>query len=187
MLKPIPGDQKLLSFKTMKLNVIMSLFLFTNLSGHTTSSNKELTKRIESLEKRMKILENTYSKNQENRFSHSGENVEIQKESQSKISLPKNDEDKKSFLSNLRLQLKSEELKENGPWTNKENWKLLKINFTSFKVRKLLGHPTSIKSSLNPRIQRVYLYRGDHNADGIEEIGTVNFFRDKVISFISPF
>jgi len=171
----------------MKLNIIISLILLTNLFGETTSSNKELIKRMESIEQRMANLENAYSKNQEKRFSNSVQNVEIQKGSQSKISLPQNDEEKKSFLSNLRIQLKSEELKASGPWTKEENWKILKNNFTSFKVRKLLGHPTSIKSSLNPRIERVYQYKGDHNADGIEEIGTVNFFRDKVVSFECPF
>lgn len=60
-------------------------------------------------------------------------------------------------------------------------------NLSEFKIRKLLGNPNTIKSSLNQRIERVYHYQGDLNADGEEEIGQVNFFQEKVVSFKSPF
>ena len=105
----------------------------------------------------------------------------------SDLSVPQNEEEKKSFFSKLRLQLKSDEVKAKGAWTKKETWDQVNKNLSEFKIRKLLGNPNTIKSSLNPRIERVYHYQGDLNADGKEEIGQVNFFREKVVSFKSPF
>ena len=105
----------------------------------------------------------------------------------SPLSVPQNEEEKKSFFSKLRLQLKSDEVKAKGAWTKKETWDQVNKNLSEFKIRKLLGNPNTIKSSLNPRIERVYHYQGDLNADGKEEIGQVNFFREKVVSFKSPF
>ena len=52
----------------------------------------------------------------------------------------------------------------------------MRRNLTEYKVRMLLGNPNSIKGSLSPRIERVYHYHGDIDADGIEEKGLVNFF-----------
>jgi hypothetical protein len=105
----------------------------------------------------------------------------------SALSVPQNEEEKKSFFSKLRLQLNSDEVKAKGAWTKKETWDQVNKNLSEFKIRKLLGNPNTIKSSLNPRIERVYHYQGDLNADGEEEIGQVNFFREKVVSFTSPF
>jgi small-conductance mechanosensitive channel len=105
----------------------------------------------------------------------------------SALSVPQNEEEKKSFFSKLRLQLKSDEVKAKGAWTKKETWDQVNKNLSEFKIRKLLGNPNTIKSSLNPRIERVYHYQGDLNADGEDEIGQVNFFREKVVSFKSPF
>jgi hypothetical protein len=105
----------------------------------------------------------------------------------STLSVPQNEEEKKSFFSKLRLQLKSDEVKAKGAWTKKETWDQVNKNLSEFKIRKLLGNPNTIKSSLNPRIERVYHYKGDLDADGEEEIGNVNFFRDRVVSFTSPF
>ena len=50
-----------------------------------------------------------------------------------------------------------------------------------------LGNPNMIKNSLNPRIDQVYHYHGDLDADGVEEKGVVEFFGDRVVSFTSPF
>jgi hypothetical protein len=63
----------------------------------------------------------------------------------------------------------------------------MKKNLTQHKVKNLLGNPDDIKISLNPRIDRIYIYSGDVNADGLEETAEINFFRDRVISFTSPF
>ena len=90
-------------------------------------------------------------------------------------------------MSKLRIELKSEEAKSRGPWTKKETWSQVNKNLTEFKIRKLLGNPTTTKISINPRIERVYIYKGDLNADGKEQQGVVNFFRERVVSFESPF
>jgi len=74
---------------------------------------------------------------------------------------------------------------DHGP--KKETWTEMRRNLTEFKVRKLLGNPNQIKGSLNPRIERVYHYHGDIDADGIEEKGFVNFFNGKSVSFETPF
>ena len=100
--------------------------------------------------------------------------------------IPQN-EKKKSFLNKLRIDLKSEEVKQKGPWTDPATWQLMKRNLTEHKVRKLLGNPDDIKLSLNPRIDRIYVYTGDINSDGEEEEATVQFFRDRVIFYNSPF
>ena len=42
-------------------------------------------------------------------------------------------------------------------------------NMTRFQVRKLLGNPNMIKGNLSPRIDQVYHYHGDLDADGEEE------------------
>ena len=63
----------------------------------------------------------------------------------------------------------------------------MKKNMTSYEVRKLLGNPNTIKSSLNPRIEHVYRYHGDINADGVSEEAEVNIFRDRVVSYTTPF
>ena len=78
-------------------------------------------------------------------------------------------------MAKLRLQLKSEEAKAAGAWTKQETWTGMRRNLTGFKVRKLLGNPTKIKNSLNPRVDQVYHYEGDLNADGTNEVGQVSF------------
>ena len=51
----------------------------------------------------------------------------------------------------------------------------------------ILGNPHEVKTSLDPRIEQVYSYAGDLDADGNEDEGVVNFYRDRVVSFTSPF
>ena len=103
------------------------------------------------------------------------------------ISIPQDPEEKKSFLSNLRNQLRSQEANSSGPWTKKENWDKVEKNMTEFNARKILGDPDKIKNSHNPRIENVYMYVGDLNGDGVEEIGLINITRNRVHSFVSPF
>lgn len=141
--------------------------------------------KIDGLEQRVKKLENRDLEIEEEieKVSAMARTAKLD----SALSVPQNEEEKKSFFSNLRLQLKSDEIKTKGAWTKKETWEQVNKNLSEFKIRKLLGNPNTIKSSLNPRIERVYHYQGDLNADGEEEIGQVNFFREKVVSFTSPF
>ena len=144
-----------------------------------------ILQKIDGLEQRVNKLENRdlQVKEELQKVSTMARTAKLD----SALSVPQNEEEKKSFFSKLRLQLKSDEVKAKGAWTKKETWDQVNKNLSEFKIRKLLGNPNTIKSSLNPRIERVYHYQGDLNADGEEEIGQVNFFREKVVSFTSPF
>jgi hypothetical protein len=101
--------------------------------------------------------------------------------------VPQNPQEKKSFFQKIKKELKIDEAQAAGPWTNPESWRQIRKNISSFKVRSTLGNPTKIKHSLNPRIEQVYRYEGDLDGDGVEETGEVNFHRDRVVSFESPF
>lgn len=100
--------------------------------------------------------------------------------------VPKDPEERKNFLQKLGSALKSEEARAAGPWTNPDVWLQVRRNMNEFQVRTLLGLPTKIKNSVNPRIHRVYRYEGDLDADGEIEHGVVNFYRGRVISFEKP-
>ena len=168
--------------------LIFFFFLLSNLLyGQSTKTDPELLQRIEALEKRMATLEKANSQTQQDLSLVEKKADDAKSASESRIVLPKDENEKKSFMSKLRLELKSEEAKSRGPWTKKETWNQVKKNLTEFKIRKLLGNPTTTKISINPRIERVYIIKGDLNADGKEQQGVVNFFRGKVVSFESPF
>ena len=168
--------------------LILFFFLLSNLLyGQSTKTDPELLQRIEALEKRMATLEKANSQTQQDLSLVEKKADDAKSASESRIVLPKDENEKKSFMSKLRLELKSEEAKSRGPWTKKETWTEMRRNLTEFKVRKLLGNPNQIKGSLNPRIERVYHYYGDIDADGIEEKGFVNFFKGKTVSFETPF
>ena len=171
-------------------NFFILSFLTTLCMGEVT--NAELGRKldlvlqkIDGLEQRVNKLENRdlQVKEELKKVSTMARTAKLD----SALSVPQNEEEKKSFFSKLRLQLKSDEVKAKGAWTKKETWDQVNKNLSEFKIRKLLGNPNTIKSSLNPRIERVYHYKGDLDADGKEEIGNVNFFRDRVVSFKSPF
>ena len=170
----------------MKIKLFI-IFLFSNLLyGQNTKADPKLLQRIEALEKRMVSLEKANSQTQQDLSMVEKKADDATSASESRVSLPQNENEKKSFMSKLRIELKSEEAKSRGPWTKKETWNEMRRNLTEFKVRKLLGNPNQIKGSLNPRIERVYYYFGDIDADGIEERGFVNFFKGKSVSFESP-
>ena len=167
--------------------LILFFFLLSNLLyGQSTNTDPELLQRIEALEKRMATLEKANSQTQQDLSLVEKKADDAKSASESRIVLPKDENEKKSFMSKLRIELKSEEAKSRGPWTKKETWTEMRRNLTEFKVRKLLGNPNQIKGSLNPRIERVYHYYGDIDADGIEEKGFVNFFKGKTVSFETP-
>ena len=87
----------------------------------------------------------------------------------------------------MKNEIYSQEAKDSGPWAKKESWSAIRQKLTRFQVRKILGDPHEVNQSLKPRIDQVYEYRGDLDADGTEEKGIVNFFRDRVVSFETPF
>ena len=170
----------------MKFKLFIVFLVSNLLCGQNSKTDPNLLPRIEALEKRMAVLEKANSQTQQDLSQVEKKANDAKSASESRISLPQNEKEKNSFMSKLRIELKSEEAKSRGPWTKKETWTEMRRNLTEFKVRKLLGNPNQIKGSLNPRVERVYYYRGDLDADGNEEIGIVNFFRDKVVSFKNP-
>ncbi len=171
----------------MKLKLFIVFLISNLLCGQNTETDPILLLRIEALEKRLATLEKANFQTQQDLSLVEKKADDAKSASESKISLPQNEIEKKSFMSKLRIELKSEEAKSRGPWTKKETWTEMRRNLTEFKVRKLLGNPNQIKGSLNPRIERVYHYYGDIDADGVEEKGFVNFFKGKTVSFVTPF
>jgi len=171
----------------MKLKLFIVFLISNLLCGQNTETDPILLLRIEALEKRLATLEKANFQTQQDLSLVEKKADDAKSASESKISLPQNEIEKKSFMSKLRIELKSEEAKSRGPWTKKETWTEMNRNLTEFKVRKLLGNPNQIKGSLNPRIERVYHYYGDIDADGVEEKGFVNFFKGKTVSFVTPF
>ena len=171
----------------------LSLILPFALNAQANVSNADLSKKLDlilnkvgRLEQRLSRLEsdNAEVKKEVKQVTKSVEEAKTATES---LTIPQDPEEKKSFLNKLRIDLKSEEVKAKGPWARKETWATMKTNLTEHKTRKLLGTPNDIKISLNPRIDRVFIYKGDINANGKEEIAKVNFFNNRVVSYESPF
>ena len=178
----------------MKFLKLIALLLPSIIFAQDKISNDELNRKLDLILSNLNSLEERVTKieSKSGQISKDLKKVEKKAEeaktlSENKISLPQNEEEKKSFMSKLRIELKSEEAKARGAWTKKETWEGMRRNLTEYKVRMLLGNPNSIKGSLSPRIERVYHYHGDIDADGIEEKGLVNFYNGKSVSFESPF
>jgi len=177
----------------MKSVFLLPFVLATTLLAEDSVSNADLARKLDlilgkvsGLEERVAELEKANSEVKKE-MQAVQKTADEAKTASKLIALPEGEEEKKSFMAKLRLQLKSEEAKAAGAWTKEETWTGMRRNLTGFKVRKLLGNPNKIKSSLNPRIDQVYHYEGDLNADGTNEVGEVSFFRDRVVSFSSPF
>ena len=100
--------------------------------------------------------------------------------------LPKNGEDRESFLKRLRKELTSSAARESGPWTSPKTWENIRKGLTPAQVRAILGRPHKQKLSINPRISDIWIYEGDLNADGKKERGTINFSNGRVLSVEKP-
>ncbi|MBN37932.1 MAG: hypothetical protein CMI29_05640 [Opitutae bacterium] len=177
----------------MKSIFLFPIALATSLHAEDSVSNADLSRKLDlilgkvsGLETRVAELEKANSEVKKE-MQVVQKTAEEAKTASQTIALPEDEDAKKSFMSKLRLQLKSEEAKAAGAWTKEETWIGMRRNLTGFKVRKLLGNPNQIKKSLNPRIDQIYHYEGDLNADGTNEVGEVSLFRDRVVSFSSPF
>ena len=177
------------------MKIISTLFFFSTASlfAQNDVSNSDLSKKLDlilgklgGLEERVTKLEtdNVEVKKEVKKVAKSAEEA---KSANGNFTIPQTEKERESFLNKLRIDLKSEEVKANGPWSKPETWNAMKKNLTQHKVKNLLGNPNDIKISLNPRIDRIYIYSGDINADGLEETAEINFFRDRVISYSSPF
>jgi hypothetical protein len=177
----------------MKLFYIILFFVSTFLSAQNEVSNSDLSNKLDLILGKLGGLEERVTKLET-------DNVEVKKEvkkvaksaKESKtatenLSIPKDEKEKESFFNKLRIEMESDSDRNRGPWTQKQTWDKMKRNLTGHKVRLLLGNPNKIKGDLNPRIEQVYYYKGDLDADGKDEIARVNFYRDRVVSFESPF
>ena len=100
--------------------------------------------------------------------------------------IPQDEEEKKSFFKTLHRELKSDQDRASGPWTEPDSWVSIRKRMSAYQVRMALGNPTNIKQSINPGIEFVYIYEGDLNADGEIEKGMVNLRDNRVVSFQSP-
>ena len=176
----------------MKISFYPLLYLAAISCAYAEVTNSQLADKLDIIINQMNGLDKRVTNLEKKNIEVSNEIKVVSKiaeeaKSESTKFVPVNPEGKKSFFSNLRVQLNSDEVNSKGPWTKKETWSQVNKNLTEFKIRKLLGNPTTTKISINPRIERVYIYKGDLNADGKEQQGVVNFFRERVVSFESPF
>ena len=175
-------------------SIILSCFAGA-LSGQDAVSNADLSRKldlillkVDSLETRVNAIEGKNSKPTPPvpQPAHS-----VQPKQPAPVPAPEvitqPPQEKNSFVQQIKKELKIDQAQAAGPWTNPESWRQIRRNISSFQVRNTLGNPTKIKNSLNPRIGQVYRYEGDLDGDGEEEKGVVNFHRDRVVSFESPF
>ena len=173
--------------------VFLPFFSSLTLLGESSVSNAELSTKLDlilgkigGLEDRVSNLESDSSlvKREVKKAAASAKEA---KAASANLAIPNDEEKRTSFFKDLRNKLKSEEDKASGPWAQKENWNKIRKNLTRYQVRVALGNPHEVKTSLDPRIEQVYYYAGDLNADGVEEKGTLNFYRDRLVSYQSPF
>ena len=172
---------------------IFALFMCNAIFAEESVSNAELSRKLDlilgklsGLEERVGKLESDNAKVKKE-VKQVAQSAEEAKSATNALQIPKGVKEKESFFKKLKNQIASQEAKDSGPWAKEENWRQLKKNLTRVETRRLLGDPHRVKININPRIDQVYLYSGDLNADGEENVGVVNFFRDRIVSFTSPF
>ena len=163
------------------------------LSAQNEVSNSDLSKKLDLILGKLGGLEERVTKLETDNVEVKKEVKEVAKSAKEaksateNLSIPKDEEEKESFFKRLKNEISTQEAKDSGPWSKKESWDQIRRNLTRAQVRKILGNPHKVKLDLNPRIDQVYQYNGDLDADGIEDFGNVKFFRDRIVSFESPF
>ena len=166
---------------------------FSIMLAEESVSNAELSRKLDlilrkvgGLEERVGKLE-TENKAVKKEVRQAAKSAEEAKSATENLQIPEDEKEKASFFNKLKNEIYSQEAKDSGPWAKEENWSNIRNNLTRFQVRKALGDPHEVNQSLKPRVDQVYIYSGDLDADGKEEVGIVNFFRDRVVSYKSPF
>ncbi len=165
--------------------------LLLMLPAFVWSQGNDIHRKLDLILEKLGTLENRVTNLESSRKEVQSEIQQVEERMQRQVTskalvVPEEPEEKKSFISNLRKQLQSDEDRASGPWAKKDSWAGLRRNLTRFQVRQILGDPHEVKTSLDPRIDQVYSYSGDLNADGENEEGIVNFFRDRLVSFKTP-
>jgi hypothetical protein len=176
--------------------ILLVTFLVTPLSNsfaEESVSNAELSRKLDlilgkvgGLEERVGKLESD-NKSVKKEVRLATKSATEAKSANSNLSIPEDPKHKQSFFNRLKNEIYSQEAKDSGPWAKKESWGRIEKNLTRVQVRRFLGNPHRVMLNNNPRIDQVYLYEGDLDADGKMEKGTINFYRDRITSFTSPF
>jgi hypothetical protein len=176
-----------------KFSLSLLVLLSSSLLGEESVSNAELSRKLDlilgkvgGLEERVGKLESE-NKAVKKEVKQVAQSAAEAKSATASLQIPKDEKEKASFFNKLKNEIYSQEAKDSGPWAKKESWSGIRNNLTRFQVRKALGDPHEVNQSLKPRIDQVYQYSGDLDADGKQETGVVNFFRDRVVSYQSPF
>ena len=176
-----------------KFSLSLLVLLSSSLVGEESVSNAELSRKLDlilgkvgGLEERVGKLEseNKAVKKEVQQVAQSAAEAKTATEN---LQIPSDEKEKASFFNKLKNQIYSQEALDSGPWAKKENWEKVEKKLTRVQIRRLLGNPHKLKLNNNPRIDQVYQYSGDLDADGKEEVGVINFYRDRVVSFTSPF
>jgi hypothetical protein len=174
------------------LPLALCIVPFSFMLADQSVSNAELSRKLDiilgkvgGLEKRVSQLENG-NKEVKEKIRQVAKSAEEAKSATSTLTIPEDPKEKESFFNKLKNEIYSQEAKDSGPWAKKESWQKIRNNLTRFQIREVLGDPHEIKLSIQPRIDQVYHYSGDLDADGKKEMGYVNFFRDRVVSYSSP-
>jgi hypothetical protein len=177
----------------MKLSSIILFFISTILNAQDNVSNAELSKKLDLILGKLGGLEERVTKLETDNVEVKKEVKEVAKSAKEaktateNLSIPKDEKEKESFFKRLKNEITAQEVKDSGPWAEKSSWEQIRQNLTRIQIRRILGNPHRVKMNLNPRIDQVYHYEGDLDADGEEEMGIVNFYNDRVVSFESPF
>ena len=176
------------------MKFLLSLFLLpAMLFSQNNVSNAELSKKLDLILGKLGGLEERVTKLETDNVEVKKEVKEVAKSAKEaktateNLSIPKDEKEKESFFKRLKNEITAQEAKDSGPWAIEESWDGIRKNLTRAQVRRILGNPHMVKLNLNPRIDQVYHYNGDLDADGTEEKGYINFYRDRVISYKSPF
>ena len=176
----------------MKFLLSLSL-LPVMLFSQDNVSNAELSRKLDLILGKLGGLEERVTKLETDNVEVKKEVKEVAKSAKEaktateNLSIPKDEKEKESFFKRLKNEITAQEAKDSGPWAEKSSWEQIRRNLTRVQVRRILGNPHRVKMNLNPRIDQVYLYDGDLDADGAKEEGIVNFYNDRVVSFESPF
>jgi vacuolar-type H+-ATPase subunit I/STV1 len=175
------------------LPLALCIVPFSFLLAEESVSNADLSRKLDlilgkvgGLEERVSQLE-AENKEVKKEVKQAAKSAEEAKSATSNLSIPEDAKEKQSFFNKLKNEIYSQEAKDSGPWAKKESWNGLRKNLTRFQVRMALGDPHEVDQSIKPRVDQIYIYSGDLDADGKEEEGKVEFFRDRVVSFQHPF
>ena len=178
----------------MKYFYLSIIFVLNfTLLGESDVSNAELSRKLDlilgkvgGLEERVGKLETDNARLRKD-IKQATLSAQEAKSATNSLRIPNDEKEKESFFKKLKNQISSQEAKDSGPWAKEESWQQIKKNLTRVQVRRILGNPHRVKLNNNPRIDQVYLYEGDLDADGNKDSGVVNFYRDRIVSFQTPF